>query len=294
MRLYPVESVPQRASVKVYLLSIPRIQRGDEFQTITIEKAAILLVYLALSGARPTREHLQTLLWPDSDAQAGRKNLRNLLWHINARYGKDLLVTDQYYVSLSSAVWTDVGDFECISLNKDATITQIRELLFGLHSVSLLPGFRSRELQQFELWLTLQRERLGRLHDNLITRLIEHYRHMEDWQQVIEVAFRAIAADRRQESTYFHLIDAYRQLGERAKALHTFEQMRMWLASEYGLQPSDEMRQLQRAILTDNLTRAAHRFRAQDEIISLNFSSNTYLQELIEDAAKDAPEDTSA
>jgi DNA-binding SARP family transcriptional activator len=293
MRFYPVESVPLRASVKVYLLSIPRIQRADEIQTITVEKAAILLVYLALSTVRHTREQLQTLLWPDSDMHAGRKNLRNLLWFINARYGKDLLVTDQHYVSLSSAVWTDVGDLECISLNKDATITQIREVVFGLHSVSLLPDFRARDLLQFELWLTLQRERLGRLHDNLITRLIEHYRCVEDWQQVIEVAFRAIAADRRQENTYFHLIYAYRHLGERAKALHAFEQMRIWLASEYGLQPSDEMRQLQRAILTDNLTQAQHRFRPQTEII-VSFSSNAYLQTLIEDAARDTPEDTSA
>ena len=153
-----------------------------------------------------------------------------------------------------------------------------------------LETLRVAHLPQFELWLTLQQELFGRLHDALTARLLERYRQMRDWHNMIDVALHALHVGQWQESTYIALIEAYARLGERAKALHVYDQMSRWLDQAHGFTPSDESRQLQRLILDDALWQAQQYVDPSSRLVN-SFSSITQHSHTLWDSIKDNDED---
>lgn len=293
MVIAPFESSMNNAATVIYLLRIPSIERDLQMFDLPSEKAAALLGYLALNGKRQPREQVQALLWPESSDAAARKNLRNLLWQIVGRIGQTLITAEGKYLQLADAVQTDVALFEAIAIGKVVPITQMRAALFDLYHCPPLDTLRVANLPQFELWLTVQQERFGRLHDTLTSRLLHHYQQQDDWQSVIEVALRALQVGQWQESTYSALIESYARLGERAKALDMYEQLRRWLAREHGLTPSDDSEHLLRLVMSGTLRQAsgfAAPMRVQNDI-----NSRTAQQSYrVKDTTRDISEDTSA
>src|SRR5438105_15673874 len=97
---------------RLYLLGAPRATRDGALLDLPPAKALALLAYLALSRTPPTREALQALLWPESFAEAARKNLRNTLWAIRRVLGEDVLRATEDRLSLAEDAWVDVREFE--------------------------------------------------------------------------------------------------------------------------------------------------------------------------------------
>src|SRR5437868_2360744 len=97
---------------RLYLLGAPRATRDGALLDLPPAKALALLAYLALSRTPPTREAVQALLWPESFAEAARKNLRNTLWAIRKGLGDDLLRAEDDRLALAADAWVDVGEFE--------------------------------------------------------------------------------------------------------------------------------------------------------------------------------------
>jgi pentatricopeptide repeat protein len=291
MAIAPSESSSD-AAVVLYILRFPAILRDHQFVDLSSEKATALLGFLALSSTPQAREQLQALMWPESSEAAARKNLRNLLWQIAGRCGH-VISAEGKYLRLGEAVQTDAAVFEEIATHKETTLAEMRAALFDLYHCPPLDTLRSSNMPQFELWLTLQQERFGRLHDTLTNRLLAHYRHNDDWKSVIDVALRALQVGQWQESTYAALIEGYARLGERAKALAMYEQLRRWLAREHGLTPSEDSQNLLRLIRNGTLRQTArcvvHTERPHD-VNSRITQQNGYVW----DTAKDISEDTPA
>jgi len=70
----------------------PQIIRDGVPVNITITKAVALLAYLSAHERPQRRDHLLTMLWPESAGSQARKNLRNVLWTIRTQLGPDALV----------------------------------------------------------------------------------------------------------------------------------------------------------------------------------------------------------
>jgi pentatricopeptide repeat protein len=294
MAISPLESSIKTAAVILYLLRIPLIRRNQLTFDIHSEKVAALLGYLALSRTRHGREQIQALLWPESSGGAARKNLRNLLWQIAQRWGHDLVIADAKHVRLSDGVLTDTTEFERIAADQQAAVAQMRFALFELYQSPPLDTLRVINLPQYELWLTVQQERFGRLHDELTTRLLQHYRQAQDWQALINIAHHAQQRGQIQESTYAALIDAYARLGERTKALHVYDQMCRWLANAHGIAPSEETRQLRQMIIEDVVSQSFLLPLGQGAKREPRLSRTIQYSQHVWDSVKDADEDTSA
>ena len=70
--------------------------------------------------------------------------------------------------------------------------------------------------------------------------LIDEYRAVNHWQNVIATAQRALSFDNLQEPMYRALMEAHAQLGERAEALRQYDMLRAVLQRELGVAPLPE------------------------------------------------------
>lgn len=64
---------------KLYLFGNPQLVVDDQPLAVSLRKAQAILAYLAVTGQAHTRDHLSTLLWPESNQRMARTNLRRLL-----------------------------------------------------------------------------------------------------------------------------------------------------------------------------------------------------------------------
>ena len=106
---------------KINLLGELRAERdGRSITRFRTQKAAILLAYLAYFQKRPhPREKLLDLLWPESDMEAGRANLRTALASLRRQLEPpgvamgSVIVADRVNLRLNpAAVRVDVAQFE--------------------------------------------------------------------------------------------------------------------------------------------------------------------------------------
>ena len=148
-------------------------RRGEQVITrFSSSRVAALLARLALFPRRThPREELADLLWPDSDLDAGRLNLRVALASLRRQLeppdvlSGSVLLADRSSLCLQTAACRcDVAEFEAaLAAAAHAPSPGEKRLALdravALFSGELLPGF-------YDDWIVEERERLNALHEN--------------------------------------------------------------------------------------------------------------------------------
>ncbi len=147
------------------------IQDGRAVE-ITSRPLQSLLAYLMLNaGAMVSREKVAGLLWPDSEEQKARHNLRQALWRLGKLIGKSYFLTDKVSVGFDSqADYTLDVELLLEEASEGRTADQLIPSV-AVYTDSLLPGF-------YEEWVNLERERLRAVFEQKMQVLLL-------WQQLL-------------------------------------------------------------------------------------------------------------
>jgi DNA-binding SARP family transcriptional activator len=227
-------------------------------------RAESLLAYLALHRqAAQSRQHLAFVLWPDSDEQQARTNLRHLL-HTLRRTLPDI---DRFLeVTPRTVRWRpdaalriDVAAFEeALSRSdrdgNDAAVAALREAV-DVYRGNLLEG-------SYDEWLLEERERLRRRYIEVLQRLAAHLEAQGNSAQAIPYAERLVRHDPLREDAYRLLMRLHDARGDRARALRVYHECTSVLARELGTEPSEATRAAYEALLTPERLPAPEERRA--------------------------------
>ncbi|MQY76173.1 MAG: hypothetical protein GH155_00910, partial [Spirochaeta sp.] len=93
-----------RPTLSFYLLGPPQLRSGDKNIEIRRHKAMALLVYLAVTAQRHSRDELATMFWPDYSQSRSRANLRRCISELKASIGEQILCIEQDNLSLSPSI----------------------------------------------------------------------------------------------------------------------------------------------------------------------------------------------
>ncbi len=259
------QDVHGRADVHLRLLGTPFIERAGQRVDGLHTRALTLLAYLATHTLPQPRERLIALLWPESAEEAGRKNLRNLLWTIRTQLGPEVVQVEESRLTIGQMVNVDVWVFERLVEQLDSAmkgmatadgwdagrhITDTRLLLQALscYRGPLLDGLVVADALEAQQWLLLERERLGQMALRLCLALLDAYRIAGEWSNVLRAAYRALRTDPLQEPVYRAIMEAHARLGERTEALRQYDVLRVLLARELDVEPLPETEALRTAI----------------------------------------------
>lgn len=208
-----------------------------------------LLAYLLLTAGTPQRrERLAGLLWPDTSDENARHNLRTELWRIRKALGSrddadhDYLLSEDLTIAFNpeAQYWLDVNQLQRPTA-PDGSLDDLLSQL-TLYQGELLPGF-------YDDWIVLERERLQAVFERGMKRLLERLCEEQRWATVLEWSERWIALGQTPEPAYRALMAAYAALGDRAKAVATFERCRVVLDQDLGVEPSPETQSLYERLL---------------------------------------------
>lgn len=243
-------------SVVLSLLGAPIVER-DSTPVHLPAKALALLGYLAALRTPQARDQLLATLWPESSDEAARKNLRNILWMLRRELGNDVLISADERLALAATAQVDLWRVAEVAQLAPADLVAQQETILGLYRGPLLDGLTLLDAPDFELWLTMERERQAQTWMRILTTLIAAHRRSGGWAQVLEIARLALAYDPLAESLYQALMEAHARLGQRAEALRQYEVLAGVLDRELGIEPLPATAALRQQILDNALAALA-------------------------------------
>ena len=212
-------------------------------------KAIALLVYLAVTGERPRREALATLLWPDYEQSKAYAYLRRTLWEIKEMLGEGWLTVDRETVGVAdgSEVLLDASAFRqalaataahghppaavcsaCIE-----PLSRAAELYRG----DFLAGFSLRDSPGFDDWQFYLAEGLRQDAGEALRKLSAIHGQERRLDVAIDYGRRWLALDPLNEEAHRQLMLLYALHGQRSAALHQYQECQRLLQSEMGIAP---------------------------------------------------------
>jgi DNA-binding SARP family transcriptional activator/uncharacterized protein HemY len=248
------------ARLSISLLGPPRLECDDQPIRVDTRKADALLAFLAVTRQQHRRDSLATLLWPENDQPHARSALRRTLFTLNHALEKDWLDFDREIICLNiqAGISIDVYDFEsslaeCQSHGHSVAevctaciqpLTKAVELYRG----DFMAGFSLRDSPNFDDWQFYQADRLRRNFASALEKLIHCHSALRHFDKAIAYALRWLAVDRLNEPSYRQLMLLYTWAGQRASALHQYQECLLMLDRELGVAPLEETTQLYQLI----------------------------------------------
>jgi predicted ATPase/DNA-binding SARP family transcriptional activator len=255
----------------LYFLGSPRVYLDGATVEINRRKVLSLLVYLAVTAQRHSRDELAELLYGKQDREHARANLRQTLSFLRNAIGKDRLGADRLGVWLPCGkdLWIDVAEFRRFLKNGQVADTQgdlsaARSHLakaVGLFRGKFLSGFYVKDSTDFEDWQLLEQENLRRQQSSALQRLVEIHGVWGQYEQAIDYGRRWLALDPLEEAVHRQLMWLNSLAGRHFESLRQYERCRSVLERELGEKPEEETERLREHIASRKLLLGAERWR---------------------------------
>lgn len=230
---------------------------------IAIEKwkrrqAVTLLKILVTHLDRPVhRERILDCLWPEVDEERGWGRLKVTMYYLRTQLrasgaGEDSIQTvGNAYLLRRDAVWVDWENFEKLVTEGRALQAKERidEALRCYDEAQFL--YRGEYLEQdvFSDCFAEERERLGEVYMEMLTRKAECHAQRSEYVEAVQVCRKALVHDPCRESFHCLLMQYLVQLGRVDWAIAQFRHCRTVLAREFGVEPMPETQRLYQHIL---------------------------------------------
>lgn len=255
------------------LLGPVEVGLGESVLTFPTRKTLALLIYLSLEAGEQPREHLATLLWPESNPERSYASLRNTLGHLQAALRQAsgqattayLLVThNALALNPDSEIQLDLhvverayalarADRSNRTPPESPVSLPLLQAAAACYRGDFLAGFSLGDAPDFDDWAAVQREVWRRRLGLILDRLSEIQFAQGEFTSTAETASHWIALDVLNEVAYRRKMRAHFAAGERGQALDTYNACRAVLAAELRVTPEPDTEALAMRI------RAQHR-----------------------------------
>lgn len=229
------------------------VRAGGERRTPTAKKHRLLLARLLIShGETVSVDRLAEALWGERVPPSARKLIQLYVNKLRERLGRDAIETavDGYRLNVDPETIDGVR-FERLAAEGRAlvaagSVVEGADIL--RHALELWRGSAYSELRH-EDFVRIESERLDELRLDCLERSLEAEAALGDASAAI-AELQALVAERPdREGPRAALMRAHYRAGRQADALAAYEEGRAYLDDALGLEPSPQLRELQRRIL---------------------------------------------
>lgn len=235
-------------------------------------KAIALICLLALNRKRyVSREKLEGYLWPDSDMEAARYNLRYNLWLIKKNVGKDennkeFLYVDNECCAINSdyLCQCDIIDIMDFETSPEDTIQKVMDLKL-LFRGDLLEGYYFKNCDEFNDLIIFERMKFDQHKIRILKRLVELYERKNNHEDCLLVIDEILEMEPFDEDMVLKVLDTYVELGKPVAAVAYYNDFSDVLANGLGVFPSEKLRS-KYADIRASLSKEHHRHMESKEI----------------------------
>jgi len=212
-------------------------------------KAIALICLLVLNERRYlSREKIIGYLWPDSNIEAAKYNLRYNLWLIKKNISEDknhniFLKVDNDCCSINRnyEFTCDIIDIMKSKPSFDDSVESILKLK-KLFRGDLLEGCYFNKCDEFNDLIIYERINFEQRKVKILQRLVEVYKKDNRYDDCIEIINEILEIEPYDEKMVLKLMDVYQKSGKRAVAINYFNKFSYSLSCSLGIDPSNELK----------------------------------------------------
>jgi DNA-binding SARP family transcriptional activator/Tfp pilus assembly protein PilF/TolB-like protein len=238
--------------MRVYTLGRFELMDADGRTQPVQPKRLALLAYLAAATPRGAvrRDIVLALFWPELGQAEARRALRQALHYLRGKLGAEAIESRaEGQLGLNDAViWCDVIEFERAAADHTAAEAALR--LFG---GEFLAGVYPPDMAaEFEEWLDRTRARLRTAAARAAWRLADEHADSGAGPAAAAAAERALELAPDDEATLRRALELLIRIGDRGRALRTYDLWAQRLQREFDATPSAETSGLIERILAES------------------------------------------
>ncbi|HZI74204.1 MAG TPA: BTAD domain-containing putative transcriptional regulator, partial [Gemmatimonadales bacterium] len=212
-------------------------ENGPLAGPIARKRSLALLALVGLSTEQGlSRDRVLAFLWPESDTERARNNLKQTLFQLRQDLHEDVFVRSPGVLRLdSTAISVDACDFQA-ALERDNPTTAVT-----LYRGPFLDGFYLPALAEFERWVESERARLAQRYAGALEALANSAARLGDVHGAADWWRRLAAVDPLSSRYALGLMRALVQAGDRAAALDHARGYEELLHTELDSAPEPEV-----------------------------------------------------
>ncbi len=213
---------------------------GQPIRALSAHKTQALLVYLAVTKQKQTRQTLSGLLWGEMPEAKARRNLRVALSRIRNKLEDYLTIKRRSLaINFESNIFIDALEFESCLTTPNPTVAQLQRAA-NLYQGDFLNGFNLRDAPSFEVWMRHLEERYRIMAMEAIYQLALHYTDQHQYSTAVEYTQRLLHLEPWMEEAHRQLMYLFAISGQRTAALAQYETCQNLLWEELGVDPTAE------------------------------------------------------
>lgn len=243
-------------------------------------KAIALICLLVLNERRYlSREKIIGYLWPDSNTDAAKYNLRYNLWLIKKNILEDknnnsFLRVDTECCGINSKYEFNCDIIEIMKFKPSCqdsveSILKLKKLFRG----DLLEGYYFNKCDEFNDLIIYERINFEQRKVKILNRLVEVYENDKRYEDCIDVLNEILEIEPYDEKTVLKLMDIYQKSGKRAVAINYYNEFSYNLSCSLGIHPSIELRnkynEIKMSVAELNETKSSKDITAKDKDINI-------------------------
>ncbi len=236
--------------LNIYFLGKSRIEyNGKKLEDQLGSKAVVLICLLVLNEKRYlSREKLEGYLWPDSNTEAARYNLRYNLWLIKKNIGPDDNKHPFLYVDNDCCSINKDYEFECdifdimkFKPSQDDSIESILKLK-QLFRGDLLEGCYFKKCDELNDLIIFERMKCEQRKVKILKHLVEFYEKEDNYDNCLEIINQILEIEPYDEEMVLKILDIYVKCGKPVAAITYYNNFSKLLTSSLGISPSNKLR----------------------------------------------------
>ena len=258
--------VPTECNIPLAPLSITcfghfAVRRSGEPITLCSNRCGqrILRYLISQPGHDATSDMLQSMLWPEDEAEAASRKLYLAISALRRSLSDDpacepshsYIVCKNRVYALNPAVTiqTDVDEFlhsYRMGQQRSGERMALYERACQLYTGPFLPE------DIYADWSFIQREQLTQAYLAMRNELTEHYLKTKRYEDAIQSAYAVLKENHCDEVAHRHLIQVYIAQGRPSEALQQYQRCERTLREELGMRPLTETTFAMQTLLTND------------------------------------------
>jgi len=228
-------------------------------------KLVALICLLVLNRNRNmSKEKIIAYLWPDSDEEAAKSNLRFNLWNIKKTIpqneeGEDFILSGKDFCRINEKY-----EFQCDKTQLDSCkvsqIDRIEDLLRlkDLFQGDFLEGLYLRNCNEFNEMILFERVVCQNKQVEILEKLIGLYEEQERYEEELEILNEVAAIEPYNEQFAYQAIQTYGRLGNRTAAINYYKNFEIVLRRNLNISPNNELKLLYKEMLESSAGSVKH------------------------------------
>lgn len=236
------------ASLKIRIMGGISIYKDNERldDKLSLKGMSILALLMMSEKKRINKRRLSTLLWPDSDDEASKYNLRYNLWNIKKLIPKsssgDLIMADKndIFINPDYQYFSDIETIKGYCSEEDDTLERL-EYLKSLFKGDVLEGVLFKGAPEIMDLILMERMQCQNLQTRILEQLYKRYDEIEDHTSCIYTLFELQLIDPFNEKTACLIMQHMKKQGQYAKAVSFYKDFSSNLRRDLNVSPCEAL-----------------------------------------------------